>query len=91
MPSWIISAPTGPTTGASFVALIENLINWFFVAFLLLAAVFIVLAGWQFISAQGNPEEIARARQKLFWAAAAIVVAVLSRGFVAAIQAIIVG
>ena len=87
-PSWIVSAPTGPTTGAGLVALIENLINWFFVGFLITAIVFVILAGWQFITGGGDPQAVGQARAKLLWATIAIVAALLSRGFVAAIQAI---
>jgi len=88
-PPWIISAPTGPTTGAGVVALIENLINWFFVGFLLLAVVFILLAAWQFISSKAEPQAVSEAKNKLLWAAIAIIVAVFSRGVVAAIRSII--
>ena len=89
MPTWIIPAPTGPTTGAGLTVLIENLTDWFFVAFLLVAVVFIISAGWQFIAGGGDPQEVARARAKLLWGAIAIVVAILSRGFIFAIRAII--
>ena len=91
MPTWIIPAPTGPTTGLEVVELIVNLTNWLFVGFMVLAAVFVVLAAWQFISSSGEPAAVAQARSKLLWAAIAIGVAVLSRGIVAVIGKIIIG
>ena len=91
MPSWIISAPTGPTTGAGLIALIENLINWFFVGFLLLAVVFILLAAWQFISSKAEPQAVSEAKNKLLWAVVAIIAAVFAKGIPAAIRAIIGG
>lgn len=91
MPTWIIPAPTGPTTGLEVVELIVNLTNWLFVGFMVLAAVFVVLAAWQFISSSGEPVAVAQARAKLLWAAIAIGVAVLSRGIVAVIGKIIIG
>ena len=91
MPTWIIPAPTGPTTGAGLVGLIENLTSWFFVGFIVLAIFFVILAGLQFITGGGDPQQVAQARSKLMWAAIAIVAAAFSRGVVAAIQAIVGG
>jgi hypothetical protein len=89
MPTWVITAPTGPTSGSEIVELIESLTNWFFVGFLLLAVLFIVLAGWQFISSRAEPVALTQARSKLLWAAVAIVAAVLSRGIATVIRAIV--
>ena len=91
MPTWIISAPTGPTTGGAVVELIVNLTNWLFVGFMAVAVVFIVLAGLQFISSSGEPTAVAQARSKLLWAAVAIGVALFSRGIVNVIGRIIIG
>ncbi|MEK7542362.1 MAG: hypothetical protein AAB524_01535 [Patescibacteria group bacterium] len=91
MPPWLQQAPIGPTSGAKVVALIENLTNWFFAGFMVLAVIFLVLAGWQFMSGGGEPQQIMKAKQKLLWAVVAIIAALLSRGVVAAIRAIIGG
>ena len=85
MPTFLISAPTGPTSGAELVGLIENLINWFFIGFMLLSVVFVLLAALQFISSGGDPNGVKSAKNKLFWAAVAIAIALLSKGFVLAI------
>ena len=85
MPTFLISAPTGPTSGAELVGLIENLINWFFIGFMLLSVVFVLLAALQFISSGGDPIGVKSAKNKLFWAAVAIAIALLSKGFVLAI------
>jgi len=87
----LLAAPTGPETGAELVALIENLTNWLFAGFMVLAAVFVVLAGWQFLSSRGDPTAVASARAKLLWAAVGIVAAVMSKGIVAGIRSIIGG
>jgi len=80
MPTWLQSAPTGPTSGLEVLNLIVNLTNWLFVGFMILALIIIVFAGWQFITAGGDPQNITKARSKLFWAVIAIVIAVFSRG-----------
>ena len=73
--AWLLSAPTGPASGLAVLHLIQNLTNWLFVGFMLLAVVVILLAGWQFIAGGGAPESVSNARKKLFWAFAAICIA----------------
>lgn len=81
--------PPGPQTGAEFLNAIRTLTDWLFVVVMAGAAVFIILAGWQFISAGGEAQQLAQARQKLLWATLGILVALLSKGFVAALQELI--
>jgi len=91
MPTWLIPAPTGPTSGAELANFFVGLTNWFFAAFIVTAIFFVMFAGWQFVTRGGNPQSVASARNKLIWAAVAIIVAILSRGFIAAIGAILGG
>ena len=77
--------PLTVRTGAEFVALLETIVNWIFVVLLVVAVIFIVLAAWQFITGGGEPQQVSQARQKLLYAAIGIIVALLSRGIVAAI------
>ncbi|MBI2098611.1 MAG: hypothetical protein HYT49_03080 [Candidatus Wildermuthbacteria bacterium] len=91
MPPWIIPAPTGPKTGVGLIALIENLLDWFFVVFLVLAVLFIVLAAWQFISGEAQPQAVSQAKSKLLWAVVAIIAAVFAKGIPTAIRAIVGG
>ena len=90
-PDWLQTAPEGPRTGAEVVALIESLTNWFFVGFMVLAAIFVVLAAWQFISSRAEPQAITQARSKLLWAAIAIAAAVFARAIPIVIRSIIGG
>ena len=80
------SIVTGITSGADFITLVEGITNWIFVFLLVAATIFIVLAGWQFITGGGDPQAVSQARSKLLWAAVGILVALLSRGFVLAIS-----
>jgi len=95
--SFIVSAgeaapetiPLTVRTGAEFVALLETIVNWIFVVLLVVAVIFIVLAAWQFITGGGELQQVSQARQKLLYAAIGIIVALLSRGIVAAIRNIV--
>ena len=62
--------PEGPQTGGDFILVVEGITDWLFVILLVIAVVFIVLAGFQFIVGGGDPQAVAQARQKLIWAAA---------------------
>lgn len=91
MPDWLQTAPTGPESGAEVVALIEQLTNWFFAGFMVLAVVFVVFAAWQFISSQGDPQGVGQARQKLLWSAVAIGAAVFARAIPIVIRSVVGG
>ena len=81
--------PTGPDSGESFLDVVDNIVDWIFVIVLIGAVIFIVLAGWQFISGGGDPQALSQARNKLLWAAIGVMVAVLARGLVTAVKNII--
>lgn len=78
--------PAGITTVQGFVNVMNTIADWVFVVLVIVAVVFIVLAGLQFITGGGDPTQISAARTKLIWAAVGIGVALLARGLPAAIQ-----
>ena len=89
-PPWLVHLPTaGPTSGLGVLHLIQNLTNWLFVGFMLLAVVVIVLAGWQFITGGGAPESVSNARKKLLWAGVAVITALMSRGIPVVVASIL--
>ena len=83
------SIPTGITTAQGFLDLLSNITNWLFVGLLVIAVIFIVLAGLQFITGGGDPAQVSGARTKLIWAAVGIGVALLARGLPEAVKDII--
>jgi len=83
--------PTGPTSGAGGLALIQNITNWIFIIVLLFSVIFIVLAGWQFISGGGDAQQVAQARNKLLWGVIGIIVAVVARAIPVVVESIVGG
>jgi len=81
--------PTNITSASQFIDLLDNIVDWIFVLLLIGAVIFIVLAGFQFITGGGDPQTLSQARTKLLWAAVGIAVAVLARGLVAAVRDLI--
>ena len=81
--------PNTITSANNFIDLLDNIVDWIFVVVLVGAVIFIVLAGWQFISGGGEPQAVSQARNKLLYAAIGIMVAVLARGIVVAVRSLI--
>jgi len=65
-----------------FDTLVEKIVNWFSGFVLIVAVLFILVAAWTFLTAGGNPESVAKARQMLIYALIGIAVAVLAWGMV---------
>lgn len=89
LPTGFSGPVTTVTTGGNLVTTIQALTNWFFVVFLLLAVIFVILAAFQFLSGGGDPQAVAQARQKLIWAAVAVIVATMARALPTVVNNII--
>ncbi len=89
LPSGFSGPVTTVTTGGNLVTTIQALTNWFFVVFLLLAVIFVILAAFQFLSGGGDPQAVNQARQKLIWAAVAVIVATMARALPTVVNNII--
>jgi len=75
------------TTPQEFIDLIKGITKWIFSIVMAIAILFIILAAWYFLTAAGNPEAIAKARQMLIYAIVGIAVALLAAGLPALINA----
>jgi len=80
--------PVQPGTGSvpnqsqDVFTVISTIINWLFYI-LLIAAVFIVIwAAFTFLTAAGDPEKVAKARNLILYAVVAIVVAFLAKAII---------
>ena len=71
------------------ISLMNRIGNWIFTGLMILAAIFLVIAGYFFITAGGNPENVNKARQMLINALIGVAVGVGARGLVAAIEALV--
>ena len=81
--------PVGITTAQGFIEAMRTLTDWLFVILVVVAVIFIVLAGLQFITGGGDPTQVSAARTKLIFAAVGIGIALLARGLPAAIENLI--
>ncbi|MCK4355216.1 hypothetical protein KAW43_02655 [Candidatus Parcubacteria bacterium] len=73
-------------TTTSVMATLGNIANWIFYILIAVSVVLIVLAGMQYATAQGDPEKIKDAGQKVLYALVGIIVAALAKGLVVLVQ-----
>lgn len=91
-PVAILAQPTAPTLvgGAQdLINLINNIGNWIFAGVMAVAAVFLIISGFLFVTAGGNPEQVGKARQMLINALLGVAIALGARGLVAVVSTIL--
>ena len=82
-------APELVSTAEDLIQLIENIGNWIFTALLAMAVIFLIVAGFFFITSGGNPEGVTKARQMLINALIGVAVALLAKGLVSVIGSLL--
>lgn len=83
------SMPNTVENVGDLITKIEDIGNWIFTGLLALAAIFLVVAGYYFITAGGNPEKANVARQMLINALIGVAVGVAAKGLIAVITNIV--
>ncbi len=61
--------------------ILRSIVNVMYTAFFIVAIAFILLAAFNYLTAQDDPEKIKSATKQIMWAAVAIAVALISVGF----------
>ncbi|MBI5220915.1 MAG: hypothetical protein HY978_03750 [Candidatus Liptonbacteria bacterium] len=76
---------TAPNTVTNLTGLTQDIlckgINWVFTFLIIIAIIFILVAAFEYLTAGGNDEKISKAHKRLIYAAVAIVVGILAKGF----------
>jgi peptidoglycan biosynthesis protein MviN/MurJ (putative lipid II flippase) len=71
-----------PENETEFRNLLEKIGNTMFTFLLAFSVLFIVTAGYFYVTAAGNPEQIKRAHRIVIWSLVAVIVGVLAKGLV---------
>lgn len=72
-------------------SLICTFIGWIFWFFIVLTIVFILVAAFKYLTAAGDPEKVKSASHTLLYAAIAVVVALIAKGFPLIVNSIVNG
>ena len=83
-----VAPVSGVQNASGLLDIVNGIINWIFVALLLLGVVFIFLAAFSYLTAQGDEEKIKSAKNELIYAIIAIVIGALAKAIVIAIASI---
>lgn len=75
------SLPTIGTTPTGLIGILCGLANWMFTFLVVLAVIFVIYAAFKYLTAGGEPENVGKASSMLIYAAVAIAVAILAKGF----------
>ena len=70
---------------------LNSITNWAFTILMAVAALFIIFAAFEFVTAKGEPEKVKSAREYVLYALVGVVVALLARGLVQLIETIVTG
>ncbi len=84
-------APIVFDTGEEMIDLIEDIGDWIFTIVLVVAAIFLIVSGFLFVTAGGDPAKVQMAKQMLINALIGVAVALLAKGLVAVIRSILAG
>lgn len=63
-------------------SILYRVMNWLFAILLIVAAIFIILAAYTFVTAQGDPDKVKTARNFVLYALIGVLVAFGARGLV---------
>lgn len=80
-----------PLKAESFEELIENLIDFIFWVAVVIVPLMIIIAGFYFLTAAGNPERVNTAKRIIFWSIVGFAIVLLAKGIISMIKQIIGG
>ena len=69
---------------------LDKVTNVLFTVLLSVAAIFIIIAGYQYVAATGDPEKLTKAKQSLIYAIVGVIIAFGARGAVELIKGVLI-
>jgi heme/copper-type cytochrome/quinol oxidase subunit 2 len=85
-------APQPPTwTNQNIIATLENIFDIAFNILMIVAAICLIIAGFFFVTAQGDPAKTKTARDFVLWALVGVAVAVLAKALIGGLASLLYG
>jgi fumarate reductase subunit D len=82
VPAAVTPQSVTPIPNTNFENTIGFLTNWFFAILLVVAVWFLLWAGFTFVTANGEPDKITKARSQVMYGLIGVLVAVMAKGIV---------
>lgn len=77
----IEQSPVAPvTTVTGVIGVLNFILRILYTIFFIVAAIFLIIAGFTYLTAAGDPEKVGKAKNQLIYAIVAIVIALLAVG-----------
>jgi uncharacterized membrane protein YqhA len=76
-------------TSEEVLALITRITNWIFTFLIAVVVIMVLISAYLFVTAGGNPDQQAKARNMLIYALVGFAVGMIARGIIALVSAVI--
>lgn len=83
------SGELDPVTGISLWDALDTVVSYLFGLLIIVATIFLVVAGILFVTAQGDPDKVKKARDFVLWALIGVIVGVLAYVLVNFVQGMV--
>lgn len=90
LPSIGLAAPRRAPV-VPIMQMFENIADWLFSILLIIAVIFLIVAAFYFVTAQGDPERLSKARNMVLYALIGVLIAFAARGLVLLVETIVGG
>jgi len=92
IPSLVLAIKiVNPLSAESFEELVQNLIDLIFWIAIVLSPLMILIAGFYFLTAAGNPQKIKTAKSIIFWTIIGVTIVLLAKGVISVVKQILGG
>ena len=82
---------TSPTSApqTDVMVVLDSITDWLFALLLIVAVIAIIIAGYYFITAQGDPDKVSKARNFVLYAVIGVLVGFIAKGLVALVGRVV--
>jgi len=88
LPVLALAQTATPAPDVDLLAALDTLTNWLFTLLLIVAVIFLIIAAYNFVTAQGDSDKVTKARNFVLYALIGVAVAVAAKALVAFVQMI---
>lgn len=85
----VVLAQVNNAPNVDVMVVLDNIVNWLFAILLVVAALFIIVAAYNFVTAAGDPEKTTAARNFVLYALIGVLIAFVAKGLVALVGRIV--
>lgn len=85
----IPDVPTGPSDVGGLIRTIRTITNFFFYILIMITVIMLIWAGFEYLTAQGDPERVSKANNIIKYSLIAVGVALLAKGLPSIIASIL--